>query len=118
MRHRKKKVVLDRGASQRRALLRNLATSLILYEHITTTDARARAVRPIVERLVTVGKAKSLPARRQLQAYLTTPGAARKVIEVLSPRYQQRAGGYLRSTALGRLRGDGARLVRIEFVSV
>lgn len=116
MRHRKKKITLDRTASQRRRLLRNLATSLILYEGITTTDARARAVRPVVERLVSLGKKNNLPTRRKLLSYLNTRGAAKKVLEVLSPRFQQRPGGYLRCTRLGRLRGDGATMVRIEFI--
>lgn len=116
MRHRKQKKVLDRAAAARRGLLRNLSTSVILYERVTTTDAKAKAVRPIVERLVSLGKRNTLATRRKLLAYLTTKRAAAKVLEVLSPRYQQRAGGYLRLTTLGRLRSDGAKTVRIEFI--
>ena len=117
MRHRKKKFTLDRTSAARRALLRNLAASTILYERITTTDARARAVRQIVERLVSIGKDNSLANRRRLLAYLPVRKATNKVLEVLSPRYRQRPGGYLRMTKLGRQRSDGATLVRLEFVA-
>lgn len=117
MRHRKHKVTLDRTASGRRSLLRNLATSVILHEKVTTTDARARAVRPIVERLVRVGRSSDLATRRRLLAFLVVENATKKILEVLGPRYRDRRGGYLRITKLGRRAGDNAAQVQIEFVA-
>ena len=116
MRHRKRKVTLDRTAAGRRSLLRTLATNLILYERITTTTGKAKAVRPMVERLVTAGKSNTLASRRRLLAVLPVKSATRKVLEVLSPRYRERHGGYLRITSLGTRRGDGAKLSRVEFI--
>lgn len=98
-------------------MLQNLAASLILYEHITTTDGKARAVRPVVERIITKGKTNTLAIRRQLLAELPVEGAVRKVLEVLGPRYQQRQGGYLRIVKLGARAGDNANVTRIEFVA-
>lgn len=116
MRHRKKKFTLDRTAAGRRALLKNLAASLILYERITTTGGKAKAVRPMVERLITVGKTNTLATRRRLLAALPVASATRKVLEVLSPRYRECKGGYLRITALHARAGDGAQLARVEFI--
>ncbi|MDO8560101.1 MAG: 50S ribosomal protein L17 [bacterium] len=116
MRHRKRKATLDRTAAGRRSLLRNLAVSVILYEKVRTTDARARAIRPIVERLVTLGRSNDLATRRRLLAYLPVKNATKKVIEVLGPRYRDRKGGYLRITKLGQRPGDGGSVVQIEFV--
>lgn len=116
MQHRKHKFTLDRTAAGRRRLLRNLAASVILYEQVTTTDARAKAVRPIVERLVTLGRLNDLATRRRLLAYLPVKNATKKVLEVLGPRYRDRHGGYLRITKLGTRPGDGAAQVQIAFV--
>src|SRR3989338_2397875 len=116
MRHRVKGKILDRKAGPRKALLRNLATSLIIYEKIKTTKAKAKALRPIVEKLITVAKPNDLTARRKLLSVLFHPKAVKKSLEVLGPRYQARKGGYLRIINLGRRQGDGAEICQIEFV--
>ncbi len=116
MRHRKHKVVLDRNAAGRRRLLCNLATSVILYEKLTTTRGKAKAVIPVVERLIRIGKHSTLAHRRHLLAALPDPAAANKILEVLGPRYQQRVGGCLRMVRLGPRAGDGAALARVEFI--
>jgi len=116
MRHRKKGKILDRPKGQREALLKGLVNSLVLYEHITTTKAKAKAVRPRVERLVTRAKDDTIAAKRYVRAQVYTDGARRKLFDVLGPRYQERPGGYTRSIPLRRRFGDGAALVRIEFV--
>ena len=116
MRHRKKNIILGRPAAAKNALLSQLATSVVLFETIRTTAAKARAVRPLVEKCVTLGKIPSLAHRRQLINQLQTQGAVKKVLEVLSPRYQSRLGGYTRITKLGRRLGDAAEMVEISFV--
>lgn len=116
MRHRKKGVILSRKIGPRKALLKNLATSLILYEKVKTTEAKAKAIRPLVERFVTKAKNPSLANRRLLLKALPTEGPVRKLIEVLGPRYQERRGGYLRITKLGHRAGDKAKVAVIEFV--
>lgn len=97
-------------------MLQNLAASLILYEKITTTEAKARAVRPIVERLVTMGRTSTLATRRRLLAVLPVEGAVRKIIDVLGPRYRDRRGGYLRIGKIASRHGDGAKIASIEFI--
>lgn len=116
MRHRKHKVTLDRKAGPRRALLRGLAESVILYEKVKTTQAKAKAVRPFVERLITVSKSGTLTARRALVSELYTENAVRKCIEVLGPRYRERAGGYTRIVKLAERKGDNASMAQIELV--
>lgn len=116
MRHRVKGKILDRKIGPRKALLRNLATSLIIYEKIKTTKAKAKTVKPLVEKLITAAKANDLAARRKLIAVLFHPKAVKKTLEVLGPRYQTRKGGYLRIINLGRRAGDGAQICQIEFV--
>src|SRR3989344_5413578 len=93
MRHRHKGKTLDRKSDARKALLRNLATSLVLYEKIKTTKAKAQALRPYVERMITTGKDKTLHARRELLKKLMVPGAVEKVLAELSPRYATSPGG-------------------------
>jgi len=117
MRHRRKGTTLDRKNGPRKALLRNLATSLVIYEHVNTTLAKAKAVKPIVEKLVTVGKEKTLVARRHLAAYLTIESAVNKVLEEIGPRYANRKGGYLRIIKLGVRQGDGAETAQLQFVN-
>ncbi|MBU1145963.1 50S ribosomal protein L17 [Patescibacteria group bacterium] len=116
MRHRKKGKVLDRKVGPRTALLRGLAVSLILYEKMQTTKAKAKTVKPIVERLITRGKTNTLAARRYLLKYLYKEAAVKKVLEELSPRYKERKGGYTRIINIGRRQGDGAEIVQIELV--
>ncbi|PJA47610.1 50S ribosomal protein L17 [Candidatus Uhrbacteria bacterium CG_4_9_14_3_um_filter_36_7] len=116
MRHRKKTKILGRKKAARTSLYKNLAESIILYEKVTTTQAKAKAIRPVVERLITVGKEPSLTARRKLLQYLPTELAVKKVLEVLGPRYETRPGGYLRIRKIGTRANDAAPMVRIEFV--
>ena len=116
MRHRKAGVTLDRRKGPRTALLRGLISNLVLYEKMNTTKAKAKAVRPLVEHLITVGKKNDLAAKRYVQARVYTDGARRKIFEVLAPRYKTRPGGYTRIIPVKRRKGDGAEVVRIEFV--
>ncbi|MBI2444407.1 MAG: 50S ribosomal protein L17 [Candidatus Magasanikbacteria bacterium] len=116
MRHRKRKVTLDRQSAPRRALLRGLAEQVILWERVQTTLAKAKAVRPLVERLVSRAKEATLANRRYLLSALYTRGAVNKLLEVLGPRYRARPGGYTRLTLVGERRGDGSKIAVIEFV--
>src|SRR5690606_2651838 len=116
MRHRNSGKILDRKKGPREALLRNLATSIILFEKVKTTKAKAKAVRPLVERMITAGKDGGLSSRRKLTSVLYSENATKKVMEELGPRYKDRAGGYTRITNLIRREGDGAEMVQIELV--
>jgi len=116
MRHRNVNKILDRKVGPRKALLRGLVTSLVLYEKIKTTDGKARAIRSIVEKVITKGKANNLVARRFLLKYLYGDNSVKKVLEVLSPRYLERKGGYVRIIKIGPRQGDSANMVQIEFV--
>lgn len=116
MRHQKNKVTLDRKTGPRTALLTGLAESLILYEKINTTKAKAKAVRPIVERMITKAKVKSLNTKRDLESRLYTKNTVKKLLEELGPRYLERKGGYTRTTMLKNRVGDGAEEVLIELV--
>lgn len=116
MRHHKNQLTLDRKSEARRALLRGLATSLILYEQVNTTLAKAKAVRPLVEKLITTGRAKTLASRRELMKFFTVESAVNKVLEELGPRYANRTGGYTRIIKLGRRKGDGAEIAQIQLV--
>ena len=116
MRHQKKKLTLDRKSPARRSLLANLAESLVLYEKIKTTKAKAKTVRPLVERLITAAKKNDLNSRRKLLSVLYHKKAVAKALEVLGPRYQERAGGYTRIIKLGRRQGDNAEIAQIELV--
>lgn len=116
MRHRKKTSKLDRKREARLALLKNLATSIIIYEKVTTTEAKAKAAKPLVEKIVTLGKENNLTNYRRLLKMLSVKKAAKKVLEVLGPKYKERKGGYLRIIKIGQRLGDGAKMARIEFV--
>ncbi len=116
MRHRKKKITLGREAGPRRALLRSLVESMILHGSVTTTRARAKAIRVLVEPLVTKAKTDALAPRRQLKAALSTDQAVNMLLKDIAPRYKDRAGGYTRTTKLDRRGTDSAEMVKIEFV--
>lgn len=116
MRHRKKGTILDRKKGPREALLRNLAAQVILYEKVKTTETKAKAVKPLVEKMITVGKASSLAARRLLGQFFYTEYPVRKILEELVKRYKDRSGGYTRIVRLGQRQGDGAKMVQIELV--
>jgi len=97
-------------------MLRNLASSILIYEKVKTTKAKAKAVRALLERMITVSKKGDLTARRRLISTLPQPMAVKKAMEVLSERYKDRSGGYTRITKIGSRDGDGADLVQIELV--
>ncbi|MDD4606785.1 MAG: 50S ribosomal protein L17 [Patescibacteria group bacterium] len=116
MRHLKKGRKLDRKKAPREALLKNLAQSLILYEKIETTEAKAKEMRSIVEKMITIGKENNLTTRRHLISLLPTKNAVDKVLEVLGPKYKDRPGGYTRIVKIGPRQGDGAKIVQISLV--
>src|SRR5689334_6215039 len=116
MRHRRAGWKLGRNTSHRRALLRNLVTSLMEHERITTTVPKAKALRPWAEKMITLGKAETLHARRQAAAFLQSPASVKKVFDTLAPRFSSRNGGYLRITRLGPRSGDGAELAKVELI--
>ncbi len=116
MRHLVSGSKLGRNPAHRRATLRNLVTNLIEKERIQTTIARAKAARPLAERMITLGKRDTLHARRQAAAFLLTPGATQKLFADLAPRFADRPGGYTRIVRTGWRIGDGAELAILEFI--
>ncbi|HBP00430.1 MAG: 50S ribosomal protein L17 [Candidatus Uhrbacteria bacterium GW2011_GWF2_41_16] len=116
MRHRNKNKILDRKKAPRTAMLKSLAESIILYEKVETTEAKAKFVRSLVERAITTGKIPSLQARRKLIAAFHTELPVKKILEVLGPRYLNRPGGYTRIIKLGTRQNDRASMVQIELV--
>lgn len=116
MRHLKSGFKLGRNPAHRRATLRNLVTNLIVSERITTTVRRAKAAKPLAERMITLGKRDSLHARRQAAAFLQTPEATKKLFADLAPRFADRPGGYTRIVRAGWRIGDGAELAILEFI--
>jgi large subunit ribosomal protein L17 len=116
MRHRNAGYKLGRNTSHRRALLRNLVTSIVLEDRVETTVAKAKAARPHVEKLITLGKKGDLHARRQALAYLQTREAVARLFDTVAPRYGDRNGGYLRIIRTGFQRGDGAEKAFIELL--
>ena len=101
MRHRNGGFKLGRNTSHRRALLRNLVTSIIIHDRVKTTLTKAKASRPIVEKMITLGKNGSVHARRQALAYLLTPDAVDRLFATVAPRYATRPGGYSRIIKAG-----------------
>ncbi len=116
MRHRNKNKILGREKGPRELMLRNLASSILIYEKVKTTKAKASAVRPFVEKMITSSKEGTLAARRGLIKVLLQKNAVKKAMEVLGDRYKERPGGYTRTTKLGKRNGDGAEMVQIELV--
>jgi large subunit ribosomal protein L17 len=116
MRHLNSGSKLGRNPAHRRATLRNLVTNVIERERITTTIRRAKATRPLVERMITLGKRDSLHTRRQAASYLLTPAATKKLFEDIAPRFADRAGGYTRIIHAGFRIGDGAQLAILELL--
>jgi len=116
MRHRISGRKLGRTTEHRQALFRNMATSLIKHEQIRTTLPKAKELRPIVEKLVTLGKGDSLAARRRAHAYLKDEKVVAKLFTTLGPRYAERKGGYTRVLRAGMRYGDAATMAVIEFV--
>ncbi len=116
MRHKRSGYKLKRDMGARKALLRGLTTSVIEHERVITTVPKAKAVRPLVEKMITLAKTDTLHSRRQAAAFLESPGAVKKLFETFGPRFAQRRGGYTRLTRLGPRRGDGAEQAMIELV--
>jgi large subunit ribosomal protein L17 len=117
MKHHKKGRVFGRKSNVRVALIRSLATHLINKGKITTTEAKAKELRPFVERLVTHGKKNSIASRRLIMKRLGgQEGIAKKIVTDISPKYKERSGGYTRIIKLGIRKSDAARLAVIEFV--
>jgi len=116
MRHKVKGKKLDRLKAPREAMLKNLASSIIMYEKVKTTEAKAKAVKSLVEKMITVSKKGDLAARRKLIQTLPQPLAVKKAMDVLGERYKERAGGYTRVIKIGERAGDGAKMAQIELV--
>ena len=116
MRHRKATKKLGRNTSHRRALLRNLVTSLIMEDRIETTPAKAKAMRPHVEKMITLGKRGDVAARRLALGYVMTREAVDRLFDTVAPRFGDRNGGYLRIIHKGWRTGDGAETCFIELV--
>ena len=116
MRHRNAGFKLGRNTSHRRALLRNLVTSVIIEDRVETTVAKAKAVRPLVEKMITLGKKGDLHSRRQALSFLMTDDSVKRLFDTVAPRYGDRAGGYLRIVRTGFQKGDGAEKAFIELL--
>lgn len=117
MRHRKGNMKLCTTAGHRKALLMGLANSLLEHEKVKTTVPKAKALRPFVERLVTLAKTDTMAHRRQAFRYLQRKRIVKRLFETLGPRYATRPGGYLRILRLGSRIGDAADMAQIEFVA-
>ena len=107
---------LGRTSSHRRALLRSLVTSLVLHGQIETTEAKAKAVKPLADKMVTLGKHGDLHARRQAAAFLMQPEAVKKLFDDIAPKYAERNGGYTRVLKTGPRRGDAAQWLLLRWV--
>jgi large subunit ribosomal protein L17 len=107
---------LKRPVDSRNALLRNLVTSVILQERIVTTVPKAKAAKPLVEKMITLAKRDTLHSRRQAASFLLTPASVKKLFDALGTRFGQREGGYTRITRLGPRKGDGAEVCMLELV--
>jgi large subunit ribosomal protein L17 len=116
MRHKVKGSILSRKKAPREMMLRNLASSILIYEKVKTTKAKASAVRSLVEKMITAAKVGDLAARRKLISILPQKMAVKKSMEVLGQRYKERPGGYLRIIKLGKRVGDSSDMVQIELV--
>ena len=116
MRHRNEGRKLSRNTSHRRALLRNLVTALLEHGRLMTTLPKAKEVRPLAEKMITLGKRDSLHARRQVHSYLLKDETAKKVFSTIAPKFADRKGGYSRIIKLGNRKGDGADLAIIELL--
>ena len=116
MRHKKSGFKLKRDVGARNSLLKGLVTSVIEQERIITTIPKAKAAKPLVEKMITLAKRDTLHARRQAAAFLETPAAVKKLFDKLGTRFGQRNGGYTRVVRLGWRKGDGAEQAMLELV--
>ena len=118
MRHRKSGRKFGRNPAQRRALMRQLAISMILHERVTTTEAKAKSLRPVVEKLVTIARDDTNHHRRLIMSKIDNQPATARLFEVIAPRFEGTPGGYTRISKLGPRHGDAAPMALIEFVEV
>jgi len=116
MRHRNAGFKLGRNPSHRRALLRNLVTSIVLMDRVETTITKCKATQPLVEKMITLGKRGTVHARRQALSYLMTPESVDRLFNVVAPRYGSRNGGYTRIIRTGARKGDAAEMAFIELL--
>jgi large subunit ribosomal protein L17 len=116
MRHKVSGYKLGRDVGARKALFKGLVTSVIEHERIITTITKAKAVRPLVDKMITLAKRDTLHSRRQAAAFLETPDAVKKLFDKLGTRFGQRNGGYTRVVRLGFRKGDGAEQAMLELV--
>ena len=116
MRHGRVSQRFDRPTDHRLAMFRNLVTELLRHEQIRTTEAKAKAIRPLAEKIITMGKKGGVPNRRRVAGYVYDSDVAAKVFEDLGPRFASRPGGYTRIVKLGPRLGDGAPVVQLELV--
>ncbi len=114
MMHKKTGKRFGRPKASREMMLRNLASSILIYEKVKTTDTKAKAVQSLVEKMITAAKKNDLNAKRKMIATLPQKMAVKKAIEILGERYKGTKGGYTRITKLGHRQGDGAKIVQIE----
>ena len=116
MRHNKSGYKLKRNIGARKALFKGLVTSVIEHERVVTTVPKAKAIKPLVDRMITLAKRDTLHTRRQAAAFLETPDAVKKLFDKLGTRFGQRNGGYTRVVRLGWRKGDGAEQAMVELV--
>ncbi len=116
MRHLVKKKKLRRNTAQRRALLRNLVTSFLEKERIRTTLAKAKATKPLAEKMITLAKKNTLHAKRQTLSFIYKKAVVKKLFEELGPRFSERPGGYTRIVKVGPRAGDGAEMAILELI--
>ncbi len=116
MRHLVKKKKLGRNTAQRRALLRNLVTSFLEKERMRTTLAKAKAAKPLAEKMITLAKRDTLHAKRQALSYIYKKPVVKKLFEELGPRFSERPGGYTRIVKIGPRAGDGAEMAILELI--
>ena len=116
MRHQRAGRKLGRDSAHRKALYSNLAGALIEHGRIQTTEAKAKEVRPVIEKMITLGKRGDLAAHRQAVTFLRSKSVAHKLFAEVAPRYAERAGGYTRVVKLGPRQGDAAPMAYLEFV--
>ncbi len=116
MRHRNAHRKLSRNTSHRRAMLRNLVTDFLDHGRLMTTLPKAKEIRPLAEKMITLGKRDNLHARRQVQSYLLREAVAKKLFDTVAPKFAGRNGGYSRIIKLGNRKGDGADMAIIELL--
>ncbi|HUS60386.1 MAG TPA: 50S ribosomal protein L17 [Nevskiaceae bacterium] len=116
MKHRVSGKKLSRGRAQRKALFKNLINSLVIHGQIKTTESKAKAIRGLVDKLITKGKTSTLHSRRLIAAFLQNKKAVSKIADELAPLFKKRPGGFTRIIRLGKRRGDDAMMVRLELV--